>query len=87
VSAPCFATVVLVPRLELAARRVGRLRRRGQSEPELDRLADDVEWLLLMAEPTAGELVGDEETVEDALALVDRRSVEVRRLLGDRSPR
>jgi hypothetical protein len=91
VSAPCVATDVLVRRLELAAREVGRFRRRVQSDPELDRffyladrLADDVEWLFLLLDPTAAVLVCDGETVEEALAAVDKRADEIRWLLGDR---
>jgi hypothetical protein len=86
-----------VRRLESAAREVGRFRRRVQSDPELarfyflaDRLADDVEWLFLLVEPTAAELTasehpGDAETADAAIEAVDQRGAEIRWLLGDRT--
>jgi hypothetical protein len=68
--------------VELAAREAGRFRSRVQADPELarflhlaDRLADDLEWVLLLLTPTAGDLVawtnlGDDETAVAALEVV-----------------
>jgi hypothetical protein len=85
----------LAGNVERAAREVGRFRRRVQADPELerfrylaDRLADDIEWALLILTPSAGELTswvfpGDSEAADAAIEVVDARSREIRSLLGD----
>jgi hypothetical protein len=84
----------LAYKAERAAREVGLFRRRVQADPELerfvylaDRLALDLEWVLLILAPSAGELVawtypGDTESVAAAIEAVDNWDEERRRLLG-----
>jgi hypothetical protein len=74
--------------VEEAARDISRLRRRVTSDYDshlVERLADRVEALDAVIWPTAGELVRDGLPVDNALARVDARAFELRRLLGRRS--
>lgn len=87
--------VALFSRVDAIAADVGRLRRRFASNPDAwtggyiaDRIAGNLQTLDAMMRPTAAELVawtfpGDEEAVEAALEVVDKRDEDLRRLLGD----
>lgn len=81
-------------RLDELAADVGRLRRRVEPDSSLaflaDRIARHVESLHLLTTPSAGEIVsttypGDDETVEEAIRLVDARSARLRGLLGSKA--
>lgn len=76
----------LLGRVEAIAGDVGRLRRRdlGTGGYIVDRLAGNVESLDAAIFVSAGELVREGATVEEALELVDGRSRRLRRLLGER---
>ncbi len=75
---------------EEAAVYVGRLRRRLEPDTSAahiaDRLAEIIESLAVLVEPSAGELVawtapGDEDAVAEALRIVDARQRHLRHLL------
>lgn len=71
-------------RLDELATDIGRIQR------NLDRLADHVETLTLIAEPTASELAataapGDETAVTEAIRLVDERARRLQHQLGRRT--
>lgn len=72
-------------RIDSIATEVGRLRRLTKPETSLfycvDRLADHVEALDCMLEPSAGEL-SKLVDVEEALAIVDARTSQLRSLLA-----
>lgn len=78
-------------RIDLIATEVGRLRRRAATDTTgcaLDRLARHVESLDLMLRPSAAEIAacacpGDADAVAQAIKVVDARSRELRRLLGE----
>jgi hypothetical protein len=87
----------LLARIDLLACDVGRLRRRFASNEHAwtgeyicDRLADGIDTLDAIIGPTAGELqrdyfavCGDHDlAVEEALEVVDRRTAQIRWLLG-----
>jgi hypothetical protein len=74
-------------RLHALAADVGRLRRRVDPASYAGflawRVAGHVDSLDAMLEPTAAERVAAGVDVEEALELVDTRTAELRRLLGD----
>lgn len=81
----------LMDRVDALAADVGRVRRRVEPDSSLaylvDRIADHVEWLDVMLQPSAAELAayvypGDDEAVDAALEAVDRRAARVRHLLA-----
>ena len=81
--------VAFLWQVELAALDLARLGRRvgdDYSVHLIERVGDRVECLDLLVQPTAGELVRAGVSVDEALARVDSRAAELRRLLG-RSPR
>ena len=80
----------LLGRVEQIAGDVGRLRRRFDANSNAwtgsyicTRLAEDVQTLDLLLHATAGELVTTGVDVERALAIVDARSAQLDRLLGE----
>jgi hypothetical protein len=83
-------------RLDVVAADVGRLRRHLDGETYsaflAGRIADGIEGLDCLLEPTAAELcnalrsfgLSDEEAVSEALSTVDSRCGELRGLLGEK---
>jgi hypothetical protein len=92
------ALMALAGKAEHAAREIGRLRLRIDSDPQLgrfrfvaDRIALDVEDMIAILTPSAAELAawsfpGDDEAVDAAIEARWARADQVRRLLGDRRP-
>ncbi len=88
-------TRAVAERIDLIATEVGRLRRRVATDMPgtttgfaLERLARHVESLDLMLRPSAAEIAacaapGNDDAVAQAIEVVDARSRELRRLLGE----
>lgn len=81
-------------RLDELAVDVGRIRQRVAPETSLgwtlDRIARHIESLVLMVEPSAGEIAaiwapGDDEAIHEAIRIVDARSRRLRERLGYRA--
>jgi hypothetical protein len=76
----------LLYRINALAGDLGQLRRAGSSPAYLvDRIAAHIESLDVMCRPTAADLLRawDSDSPEKALRLTDRRSAQLRRLMGE----